>query len=160
MEITDVVRINVGGTVFMTSLKTLGTFTNTKLAQLCTGCREYDQKSNSYFFDRNPILFNYILDCYRTGRFHFPSYLCGDSVIEELKFWGLDENVIANCCLKSYDDYEERRRTLEDIYKTSNCDMRQKAKNEMLASTGLKRMRYKLWLFLEYPNSSKLAKVR
>ncbi|XP_064648574.1 potassium voltage-gated channel protein Shaw-like isoform X2 [Lineus longissimus] len=159
MGALDIVRINVGGTIFMTSRKTLKTFPGTKLDQLGTNCGEYDEKSDSYFFDRNPVLFNYVLDCYRSGRFHFPSYLCGDSVMEELCFWGLDDNVIANCCLKSYDDYEERRHTLEAIYKTSNCDMRQKARTEMLDNTGLRRMRYQLWLFLEYPNSSTSAKV-
>ncbi|XP_064648565.1 potassium voltage-gated channel protein Shaw-like isoform X1 [Lineus longissimus] len=159
MGALDIVRINVGGTIFMTSRKTLKTFPGTKLDQLGTNCGEYDEKSDSYFFDRNPVLFNYVLDCYRSGRFHFPSYLCGDSVMEELCFWGLDDNVIANCCLKSYDDYEERRHTLEAIYKTSNCDMRQKARTEMLDNTGLRRMRYQLWLFLEYPNSSTSAKI-
>lgn len=61
------VHFNVGGVRFETHLSTLKRLPNTRLSTLNTSDPNYDSLKNEYFYDRNPNLFSYILNFYRTG---------------------------------------------------------------------------------------------
>jgi len=60
-----------------------------------------------YFFDRDPEAFRYILGYYRTGRLHYPRAECVAGFDEELAFFGILPDAIADCC---YEEYLDRKR--------------------------------------------------
>ena len=64
-----------------------------------------------YFFDRDPEIFRFVLDYYRTGELHLPTNICGPFVRKELIFWGIDESLIDPCCMPAYMRYDEEKRT-------------------------------------------------
>ncbi|XP_053325660.1 potassium voltage-gated channel subfamily C member 1-like [Spea bombifrons] len=96
------VVINVGGVRFETYTSTLQTFPATKLANLAEsmafGTGDYDSQRNEFFFDRNPVVFGYVLDYYRTKRLHCSDDVCKSVLIEELHFWEVDTTQLAHCC--------------------------------------------------------------
>ena len=100
------VRINVSGQLFETWRHTLERYPGTLL-----GSQErdffYDEVRNEYFFDRNPDIFKYILNYYRTGRLHFPKIDCVSSFEHELAFFGITPDVMSDCC---YEEFEDRKR--------------------------------------------------
>ena len=55
-----------------------------------------------FFFDRDPVIFNSILTYLWTGSLHLPSSMCAKSVQDELRFWGVDEAMIDDCCWDTY----------------------------------------------------------
>ncbi|KAL4240905.1 hypothetical protein ACF0H5_001687 [Mactra antiquata] len=146
------VRFNIGGTLFLTFDDTLKHFPESKLANLST-CRDnYDDDTREYFFDRNPVLFGFILDAYRKEEIHLPSDICGPTFRKELEFWELSLSHVAPCCwealYKSDDDIKTVNK-LMDNYK-ENASMCSELDNH-------NKWRKTLWLFLEDPNSSKFA---
>ena len=96
------VLINVSGEQFETWKHTLEKFPDTLL-----GSSEkeyfYDDVTKEYFFDRDPIIFKYILNYYRTGLLHFPKQECVTSFDQELSFFGIIPDVMGDCC---YEDYQ------------------------------------------------------
>jgi hypothetical protein len=82
-----IVRLNVGGKIFDTSLETLQKYPKSLLgAAFNDDMRpaEIDQNGD-YFFDRDPELFSFILNFYRTGK--LPEVT--KELKRELKYWGL-----------------------------------------------------------------------
>jgi hypothetical protein len=63
--------------------------------------------SFQYFFDRDPEAFRYILGYYRTGKLHYPRAECVAGFDDELAFFGIMPDAIADCC---YEEYLDRRR--------------------------------------------------
>lgn len=90
-------RFNVGGVYFEILKKNLARFPDTLLG----GNRKtqfFDEKRNEYFFDRDPVTFKYILDFYRTGKFHISTPDCMESICDELAFFGIPEAFVSECC--------------------------------------------------------------
>lgn len=50
---------------------------------------------NTYFVQRSPELFDIVLQCYSSGKFHAKRAYCKNAVAEELAFWGL--NFVQTC---------------------------------------------------------------
>lgn len=153
------VTINVGGTLFITETSTLAKVSNTKLSNLCAEDESYNSLTNVYQFDRNPVLFHNILDCYRTGEFHIPPTTCIGAAKKELEFWNIPEYYIASCCLNKFHEYKWKEKMTNDFYDNmfSNFDELQKL---IKGSSGFKQLLLNIWMHLEYPYFSKLAKVR
>jgi hypothetical protein len=63
------IKIDVGGTIFSTSLATLQRDPNTLLAAMFSGRHEIelDEEDNSYFIDRDGTFFRFILNFLRDG---------------------------------------------------------------------------------------------
>ena len=95
----DIVNINVGGTIFSTTLSTLRLIPNTRLARLSASSAEYIQEKDHFFFDRNPEVFQSVLDLYRHGNLHVPSNICGATLKREMDFWQIPLERIQSCCL-------------------------------------------------------------
>jgi len=116
---SDRVRINVSGHVFETWRHVLDKFPATLL-----GSDErdyfYDSTTAEYFFDRDPELFRHVLSYYRTGRIHFPRQDCVAAFDEELSFFGIHTDSVADCCLEDYRDrkLENVERQTEDLDET------------------------------------------
>ena len=150
----NLVRINVGGVRYECYEDTLNTFKDSKLAKLDKSADNFNKATNEFFFDRNPALFNHILDACRTGTIHLPKDTCGISFKAELGFWGLSTKYVSPCCWSAIYASEEDMATvttLEDFYGES-------------IGVGLKTgetmsTRNKIWLFLYEPHSSVYALV-
>lgn len=98
-EIEDnLVRINVGGKLFITTRTTLEKIPDTRLSHLSDLDLNYNRDRKEWFFDRNPDLFNNILDFYRIEELHFPHNFCGPSIKKELLYWKIHEGDISPCC--------------------------------------------------------------
>ena len=168
------VYIDVGGKLFVTYRGTLLRLPNTKLARLSPEDSNYDHNTKSYFFDRNPRVFDQILDLYRIGQLHFPHCLCGPFLKQELEFWGLDEGFISDCCWKAYSDYDLENDKMKTVEKALHRhSLRLNAENarreaaekgeepsQEIRRGGWARIKEKVWFFLEDPTSSIAAKVR
>lgn len=100
-SLDDRIKINVGGRVFETYVSTLrkyphtllGTMLHPRNAHLLGGKVGPDGKPNpdtELFFDRNPRMFEVILDFYRTSNVHRPPDVSWEMLQEELSFFQID----------------------------------------------------------------------
>jgi hypothetical protein len=91
-----IIRINICGTIFECHSKTLKTFKEFRLTKLHV--QTTHSARNEYFYDRNPLMFNGILDSCRKGTIHLPKDICRASFSEELDYWGVSPSHVAPCC--------------------------------------------------------------
>ena len=103
----DKIRLDVGGRLFVTTAKTLSNVPDTRLSALTNTSAEYNKETNTYFFDRSPELFNWVLDFYRTGELHLPKNVCGAAIRNEMEFWQIGSGSISDCCLSSLFNFED-----------------------------------------------------
>jgi len=98
--------INISGNKFECFRSTLEKYPNTLLGSVE---KEFffDDDTNEYFLDRDPELFRHILNFYRTGRLHYPKNECITAYDEELSFFGIVPDLMADCC---YEEYRDRKR--------------------------------------------------
>ncbi|KAM4642687.1 voltage-gated potassium channel KCNC1-like [Discoglossus pictus] len=151
------VIINVGGVRFETYINTFQTFPGTKLANLTESgaCSEYDQKNNEFFFDRNPKVFGYVLDFYRTKHLHCSNDICRSVLMDELSFWEINSSQLDHCCWLKINSKDN---DMEDL---SNWDnMTQSDQEQLFGQTGRVdytwrgRWQPKIWALFEMPFSS------
>jgi len=64
----DRIVLNVGGVRHETHLATLRKISNSRLSRLAEQHEISESKTEVYFFDRHPAVFNSIIDFYRTGK--------------------------------------------------------------------------------------------
>lgn len=89
------VRINVGGCIYETQIRTLNRYPQTLLGDPNKRLRYYNPVKNEYFFDRNQASFETILYFYQSGgRFKRPDYISADILLDDAKFYGLPQSVI------------------------------------------------------------------
>ncbi|CAG2227497.1 KCNC1 [Mytilus edulis] len=149
------VHINVGGTLFQTKLSTLHRFPETLLGSITTTSEFYNEENKYFYFDRNPELFNTVLDYYRNGVIHLPTHLCGWLWKSELEFWRIPLTDISECCFQTYIKYEEKEATaakLREIFATKPLTM-----THLL--TPINKIRHKVWMLIDEPTSSTYARV-
>ncbi|KAI0232269.1 Potassium voltage-gated channel protein Shaw [Lamellibrachia satsuma] len=160
---SEIVRINVGGTVFTTRRATIERIPETRLANLRKTDPNFDQATGEWFFDRNPALFGNVLDYLRTDELHFPHNFCGPSIKNELTYWNLDESCISPCCWNRYREFEEDKKIfqhIEDAFESqtlNECMIPEGADISQLSRWHVWRRR--IFVFLEEPMSSRYAKV-
>lgn len=153
------VILNIGGTIFETTYETLGHEPDTLLATLRPSSPEYRANRGQFFFDRNPDIFNCVLDLYRTGELHLPHGFCGATLRTELKFWRIPEDRISICCLQTYFKYDTDRGVLDTLHEAFEAKVLDYNPKEAEGSKWVT-IKRTCWLFLDQPNSSPAAKVR
>ena len=114
-EASGIISINVGGTLFSTRLSTLRILPNTRLGRLTTSAEEYSKEKEYFFYDRNPHLFQYILDLYRHGTLHVPSNVCGAALKSEMNYWEIPLEKLSVCCLATLCKHEEAVQSMEQL---------------------------------------------
>ena len=92
------VIINVSGRRFQTWRSTLRKHPDTLLGSDQMLTCFYDQKKQEYFFDRDPDVFRHILSYYQVGKLHISHADCLDLFYEELKFYGISNSTVHECC--------------------------------------------------------------
>ncbi|XP_061676326.1 potassium voltage-gated channel subfamily S member 2-like [Syngnathoides biaculeatus] len=165
------IRINVGGFKKHLHTDTLSRFPETRLARLlhCQSkesilelCDDYDDAEKEFYFDRNPMLFPYVLNFYNTGRLHVMAELCIFSFSQEIEYWGINEFFLDSCCSGTYHcrkmdqdrvEWEDRSdegsttSSFEELLEFYNDAS--KFDKQLLGST-----RRRVWLMLDNPGYS------
>ncbi|XP_022777619.1 potassium voltage-gated channel subfamily A member 1-like [Stylophora pistillata] len=133
------VKINISGKVYETLYSTLAKFPNTLLGNPSKREQYFDQTRQEYFFNRNRNAFDAILFYYQSnGLLTRPNNVRLQEFCDELNFFQIEEEIVNEfkrdeCGIEDEDD--------EEVVLPSNA---------ILA---------KLWLWLEYPKYSKVAKL-
>lgn len=150
-----IISLNIGGTIFQCRAETLKTFPDSLLAHLDEGTEHYNFEKAEYYFDRNPLLFAYILDASRKGTIHLPKNQCGVTFREELDFWNISPRHVSPCCWEALYRSEEDVSTMKKLIK----NMKENTNTCLLLKEDVS-LRQKIWLFLDEPSSSRAALVR
>ncbi|XP_069460557.1 BTB/POZ domain-containing protein KCTD17 [Ambystoma mexicanum] len=89
--ISQWVRLNVGGTVFLSTRQTLGREPQSFLWRLCqeTGLQSETDESGAYLIDRDPTYFGPILNFLRHGKLVLNKDLAEEGVLEEAEFYNI-----------------------------------------------------------------------
>lgn len=142
-------KINVSGQQFETWRNTLEKYPDTLL-----GSNEkdffYDEEVKEYFFDRDPDIFRYVLNYYRTGKLHFPKYACIMEFDEELSFFGIMPDMISDCC---FEEYKDRKR------ENTERQVEEKDPEEMAVYDTSHTLKEKMWRAFENPHTGTVALV-
>lgn len=111
----------------------------------------YDEEANEYFLDRDPELFRHILNFYRTGRLHYPRNECITAYDEELSFFGIIPDLMADCC---YEEYRDRKReSSERLLDEKNAEGGDSAALQTMTR------RERIWRAFENPQTGTMALV-
>ena len=84
----------------------------------------------------------------RSGELHAPRDLCGLVFQSELEYWGIDANLMKECCWIQYCSDLENMKSLK-AFRNSHINK----------NTPAETVRGQLWNFLNDPHSSKGARV-
>jgi potassium voltage-gated channel Shal-related subfamily D member 2 len=143
--------INISGHKFECWRSTLEKFPHTLLGSVEKEFF-YDEETNEYFLDRDPELFRHILTFYRTGHLHYPKNECIMSYDEELSFFGIQPDMLGDCC---YEEYRDRKRenTERQIEEGGPIEANQSKVKVKLS------LRETLYRAFENPHSSTMALV-
>ncbi|XP_033758088.1 potassium voltage-gated channel subfamily C member 3-like [Pecten maximus] len=144
---------NIRGSRFETLKSTLSKAPGKLLKQLDTGSEYYDPGKQEYFFDRDPDIFNSVLNMCNTGLLHIPKHICTRLFRSEMMFWGVSTTKISTCCWGTYFKEDEEAEVIEHLQETN------KQVNEMSQSLKKDSARYKFWITIEDPESSLIAKM-
>ncbi|GAB6024094.1 hypothetical protein CHUAL_008808 [Chamberlinius hualienensis] len=135
-EACERVVINVSGQRFETQLRTLNQFPDTLLGDPNRRIRYFDPLRNEYFFDRHRTCFDAILYYYQSGgRLRRPVNVPLDVFSEEIRFYELGE--------AATNKFREDEGFIKEEEKPLPVDDLQR----------------KVWLLMEYPESSPSARV-
>lgn len=148
------IKLNVGGTIFLTNSSTLMKFSGSKLANIEKYGEQFCSGDNEYYFDRNPVIFAHILDAYRKGAVHVPRDVCGITFKQELEFWEISPAEVATCCWQTLYQSEEDEITVSDLIKYYLHNT-----NSSFYLKERKSLRERLWLFFDEPTSSVASMV-
>jgi len=150
-KVDEKLSINISGHKFECWRSSLEKYPNTLLGSVEKDFF-YDDETNEYFLDRDPEMFRHILNFYRTGRLHFPKEECIIAYEEELAFFGIESELMADCCIEFYE--EKKRENEERLLSEATND------NEIVDDSELNlSMRERLWRAFEEPQSGTLALV-
>jgi hypothetical protein len=144
----DTVKINVGGKIFVTTRRTINRYPDTRLGNITKN------ENQEIYFDKNPKIFQSVLDYYRSGNLHINTNYCADYVKEELKFWGFGPNCLSPCCRKNLYNNENDKEGFSVIENNFGCRKVPTEKGKKVD-----RLKRQIWNFIEYPKSSRKATV-
>lgn len=141
------ILLKVGGRLFETWEDNLDNHPDTLL-----GSPEkelfYDPRTRTYVFDRDPEMFRNILNYYRLGRLHYSSEYCADEFRDELSFFRISINAVANCC---WDDYRQPKKIrIDKVFKLEDP-------HEKIEVVKGLRLRKQIWNIFENPHESHLG---
>jgi hypothetical protein len=164
--------LNVGGFKHEVMLRTLNKIPNSRLGSLNSAstkedllnfCDDYNLERLEFFFDRDPTLFNYILNYYRIGKLHISNDSCPVILTKELLYWKIENPKMDLCCEeKLYEKQKELDKAILD-YKMIENDVKVKIKEDiMVNSTKFRMFKNRIWNMVDNSfdtNSTIVAKV-
>lgn len=88
---SDIVKLNLGGQLFETTLTTLSNFGENFLTQLCAGDIPSFRDANGYFFiDKSGVTFGPILEFLRAGTLVLPPHIPMQAVLQDADYFSID----------------------------------------------------------------------
>uniref|UniRef100_A0A7E4UYT2 BTB domain-containing protein n=1 Tax=Panagrellus redivivus TaxID=6233 RepID=A0A7E4UYT2_PANRE len=166
MEKTEILKINVGGRSAQLNSQLLqerhptgrlSTFAQKSHIERLTECDSYFEHSEEYYFERSPIIFEYIIDFYITGRLHRPMDVCPIRLRYELDFWRIPVTMMSVCC--RFEDGKKAHglhgggAQNESVYIEVSCPPK------LFEKVWMGKERLVAWTFFENPRSSTYAKA-
>lgn len=166
---SSTLNVNVGGQSYRLDCGQLACYPKTRLGRLATStsrsrqlglCDDYEERTDEYFFDRDPAVFQLVYNFYASGVLLVLDALCPRGFLEELGYWGVRLKYTPRCCRICF---EERRDELGEQLKIQR-ELRAQAQAEE-AEELFRDMRFfgpqrrRLWNLMEKPFSSVAAKA-
>ncbi|XP_022698014.1 BTB/POZ domain-containing protein KCTD5-like [Varroa jacobsoni] len=123
---TQWVRLNVGGTHFLTTKTTLARDTNSFLYRLCQDDPDLNSdtdETGAYMIDRDPTYFGPILNYLRHGKLIIEKNLSEEGVLEEAEFYNITE--LIKMLKKAIADRNSKTKLASDghkhVYRVLQC---------------------------------------
>ena len=116
----------------------------------------YSLANNEIYYDRDPAIFNTLLNFYRTNRLHLLDEICVLDYEEELDFWMVQELRIEICCI---DKFTARRDAIVEEIAKEKAFGETEEEEEDFGKGYFTKYQKCLWDLMEKPQSSLPAKV-
>ncbi len=162
-ETSKRIKLNASGTKFEITFKSfsnfpaetrlgkLSNFHNMSHFELCDLCDEFDLRSNEFFFERDPIILQMVLNYFKTGELHINTKSCEIFIANELNYWMIDLSKIKHCCKSTFDEKHEAKSDFIQIGEQVAFEIQNMHKKLTIKET--------LWYITEFPWSSRGAMV-
>ncbi|KAL2090324.1 hypothetical protein ACEWY4_015012 [Coilia grayii] len=167
-KLTHILNINVGGRAFLIprSLAVRHPKTRIGTLALCTDrikqlalCDDYCVHTDEFFFDRDPVFFNYVFQFYRGGVLWVMEELCPISFEEELQYWGVGLRDAQRCCRILFEEKLDELRDHLKVERELLAEIEHKYDEDGFKSMFLGGARKAMWDLMENPYSSMYAKA-
>ena len=136
----DRVVLNISGTIFETKPETLARFPNTLLGDVKKRSQFYNNRRHEHFINRNSAAFDAILYYYQSGgNLVRPPHIPVDLFTDEVRFYQLGD------------------RCVEKVLNGDKQEEEEDEEEEEILPEG--KIRRKIWLLFEHPETSFLARV-
>jgi potassium voltage-gated channel Shab-related subfamily B protein 2 len=174
MSINENLRItlNVGGFRHEVMIRILNKIPNSRLGELLRAttreellsiCDDYNLNDAEFYFDRDPTLFNYIINYYRMGDLHISDGLCPVILKHELIYWKINSPKMDICCEEKLYEKQKKLDEATSNYKMIENEVMIKIKDgAKINSTKLSRFQNRIWNMVDNSfekNSTLQAKV-
>ncbi|CAB3397623.1 unnamed protein product [Caenorhabditis bovis] len=159
---SSIIIVNVGGRrarlnpeIITRRLATsrLAVFCEKSHVERLTDCDAYFESTAEYYFERSPIIFEYVVDFYTTGKLHRPMDICPIRLRYELDYWRIPTPFMSPCCVLEENNNVTSRIQGEKAYVDSSMP------SSSFEKVVLGPQRLKLYRLMENPRSSFGAKV-
>nr|XP_061800169.1 potassium voltage-gated channel subfamily V member 2-like [Nerophis lumbriciformis] len=164
-------NINVGGTLYHLPYRLAVRYPKTRIGRLATYtdhnkklelCDDYIVRSNEFFFDRDPIIFQNIFNFYSTGVLWIKDELCPRNFLEEINYWGVRIKNSHRCCRISFEERQDELNEQLKIQKQLMAEVEivaMEANEALYQNMAFGHTRWKIWNMMEKPFSSVAAKL-
>ena len=142
--------LNLRGVRYEVDIHKLMCQPTTLLGEITRRAHKLDNKGRKFefYFNRDPYIFNSILNFYETGHLHFREGVCVDEVCSELQFWHIDLTELEDCCWSRVEESKLALMRLQQVAPPCNGEV-----------TCAKGIRAQIHIFLNNPFSSRKALV-
>ena len=162
---------NIRGIKYEIPLNSLDKLPNSRLGKIKTAiesitdndknpfddlCDDYDTKANEFYFNRDPYIFNMILNYYSSDKLHIENGHCPYLFSDELAYWKLDEFSLNDCCDNKH--WKEKE-SIDSSLQNEKEILIKYNKRDRFGNYLFPRLRERIWIFLEEPDSSWYARV-
>lgn len=156
------VTFNIGGRKFQTLSTSIRYKGNSPIRLLDPEflVKHWQDEHQWYFFDRDPEVFNAVLNFIRTGSLHLPKHICSPQIAAELIYWGIPRFGIQACCWK---EFSTGIQSLENLHQLEKDRQPKYLNQNNLTQTALPIFWYQkliviVWKTLYDPSHSWLSK--
>lgn len=123
---------------FMTTIQTLTSYGDNVFTAMLSGGHTVLKNGDYYFIDRNPELFEVVLDYLRTGKLHIPPHLDKTRVLEEFKFYYIGtETLVVNDLTLGDLIYDTHKNALETLATIIQKEFKAKALRKRAVTTNV-----------------------
>ena len=116
----------------------------------------YSLRENQFYFDRDAVVFNCLLNFYRTDRLHVIDEICILDYQDDLDYWNVTDINLEVCC---FDKFNSRRdHILGEVEKDKQVGAAEEEVAEDFGNGYFAKYQKALWDLFEKPQSSLAAK--